>query len=180
MAVIGAAFAAAACGDSLGLIPPSVDNFVDTTTLYALQGTDVGTPSAYDIVNRTPSHTQLGEPFDFAFDIDSAGRAVLYPAALLGRETGAGLQLSDVPFDSLSRAPADGYVTDSVLPIGPDVTFVARSRSSAQLCVFLGSLPRYGKFRVLSLDPATRSVRLEVLVDLNCGYRSLEPGLPDS
>jgi hypothetical protein len=31
---------------------------------------------------------------------------------------------------------------------------------------------------VLGVDPATRSIRLETLVDQNCGYRNLEPGLP--
>jgi hypothetical protein len=41
-------------------------------------------------------------------------------------------------------------------------------------------LPRYGKFQVLAIDPAQRTVTLEFLIDRNCGYRGLEPGLPDS
>jgi hypothetical protein len=41
-------------------------------------------------------------------------------------------------------------------------------------------LPRYGKFRVLDLNIEERSVTLELLVDVNCGYRGLEPGFPSS
>jgi len=42
----------------------------------------------------------------------------------------------------------------------------------------VGALPRYGKFQVLSLDPVARSVTFQTLVNQNCGYRSLRPGIP--
>jgi hypothetical protein len=41
-------------------------------------------------------------------------------------------------------------------------------------------VPRYGKFHVLALDPTERTVTLEHLINLNCGYRSLTPGTPES
>ena len=123
---------------------------------------------------------EMGEPFDFAFDIDSTGAAVLKPSGLLGIVTAAGLLAPDKPYDELDRAPLDGYVSDSVFHLADGTVFVARSRSSSQFCSYLGSLPRYGKFRVLELNMVERFVRLETLVDLNCGYRNLEEGVPTS
>ena len=72
------------------------------------------------------------------------------------------------------------YEIDSALLVTPGTVFLARSRSSSVLCSFLGSLARYGKFHVLDIDTGNRSVTLELLVDLNCGFRGLEPGIPTS
>jgi hypothetical protein len=62
----------------------------------------------------------------------------------------------------------------------PGTLFVIRSRSSNVQCAFSGGLPRYGKFHVLGVDLVARTVTLEMLVDLNCGYRGLEPGIPEA
>ncbi len=175
-----ALWGAVACGDSLGLPPASFPNFVDTVTLFALRGTPITTPSAYDILTRTAARTDTGAVFDFAFDFDSTGAAVLFPAGVLGLPPEAGLQLSTETFESIVRAPTDEYVVDSVLTISVGNVFIGRSRNSAVLCVFLGALPRYGKFRVLDVNRQDRTVTLESLVDLNCGFRGLEPGFPTS
>ena len=58
--------------------------------------------------------------------------------------------------------------------------FVIRSRPFIVGCELTGELPRYGKFHVLAVDPVARSLKLETLVNQNCGYRSLEPGLPST
>ncbi|MCH8935034.1 MAG: hypothetical protein IIB90_04880, partial [Gemmatimonadetes bacterium] len=53
------------------------------------------------------------------------------------------------------------------------------SRMTALGCVFfLGQLPRYGKFHVLELNLETRQITLENLVNVNCGFRGLESGIP--
>lgn len=170
----------AACGDSLGLPPPSFPNVVDTTILFALRGTSIASPSAYDIVAQSVARTELGEPFDFAFDIDSTGVPLIFPSSVLGLTSQAGLQVFTVPFDSVITAPTEGFVADSAIRVEEQTVFVARSRSSTQFCTFLGPLPRYGKFRVLVVDFAERSITLETLVNANCGFRGLEPGLPPS
>jgi hypothetical protein len=36
----------------------------------------------------------------------------------------------------------------------------------------------YGKLHILSIDVPTRTVTYEVMVDQNCGYIALTPGLP--
>lgn len=171
---------AAACGDSLGLPPAQFTNKVDTTTLFALTGTDISAPSGYDVVTRVRTRTDLDEPFDFAFDLDPSGRALIIPPQVLGKPTDAGLQLSDLPFGEIQSAPLEGYQADSAQTVAVGTVYIVRSRLAAELCVFLGSLPRYGKFRVLAVDLQARTITLELLVNQNCGFRGLEPGVPTS
>jgi len=167
-----------ACGTGTTLPPPRIENLVDTTTLYALSGTSIHLPSGFDVVSGTAVRTDRDYPLDFAFDLDTAGTATLWPAGMLGLIGTPGLLRSDQAFADVLSAPLDGYVSDSLLIVDEGAVFVARSRASSSLCTLSSSLPRYGKFHVLAIDRQARSVTLEFLVDQNCGYRGLEPGLP--
>jgi hypothetical protein len=169
--------ATAACDDPLALPIASVTNVVDTVTLYALRGTSVVLPSGYDLPTKRATRTDLGG-FDFAFDIQPAGQPVVYPAGALGLAKDPGVILSQQAFDAVTSAPTSGYVDSLPISVPPGTVFVVRSRPAAAGCLATGSLPLYGKFRVLSVDPAQRSVMLEALVNQNCGYRSLQPGAP--
>lgn len=175
---VTAAAVLTACNNPLALPPPLFTNSVDTATIYALQGTDVTAPSAYDVVSGKVARTDLAQPFDFAFDIDSAGTPILYPEGALGISPDAGIAIMSQAFDSITTAPSTTYQADSTVAIEQGTVFVVRSRVAAQNCSISGSLPRYGKFRVLGIDRSARSLTFEMLVDLNCGYRSLEPGTP--
>jgi hypothetical protein len=168
--------AAAACGSGQTAIYP---NYVDTLTMYALNGTPIRTPSAYSMLDLAMVGTDTTGAFDFAFDIDSAGRPVIYPSGVLGLSPTPGLQQTSTPFANLHTAPTDGYVADSALPLDTGSVFLARSRSATLSCLYL-SVPRYGKFHVLAIDKTQRTMTLEGLVDLNCGYHNLDPGLPGS
>jgi hypothetical protein len=172
--------AATACGDTTGLLPAVFTNVVDTVTLAALRGTPIAEPSGIDMVLGTLTRTEQGQPFDFVFDIDSVGNAVLLPAGLLGFQAQAGWRESTQEFDQITSAPTEDYTRDSPLALVVGDVFLGRSRNASTGCTYLGSLPRYGKFRVLELDTQERSVTLELLLNLNCGYRGLEPGVPES
>ncbi len=169
-----------ACSDSTGLLPPVFPNTVDTVTLAALRDTPVSIPSAYDMVFVSRARTDLGQPFDFAFNIDSAGSPVILPAGLLGFQMEAAWRRSSREFAQIASAPTEDYTPDEPLTVALGDVFLARSRNSSSGCGYLGSLPRYGKFRVLDLNVEERSITLEMLVDVNCGYRGLEPGFPSS
>jgi hypothetical protein len=173
------AVAAVACDDT-GLIPASFPNSVDTVTLYALRGTPIPTTSAFDIAYGLAARTDEGDAFDFAFDIDSLRAGTILPAGALGLAPQAGLQLSDKTFEEVDEAPYDDYLVDSVLTVSVGDVFIGRSRNTSGNCYYLGSLPRYGKFHVLELNNQDRTVTLEYLVNVNCGYRKLEPGFPTS
>jgi len=157
-----------------------VDNVVDTLTLYALRQTSIRLPSAYDMIQKRAVRTDNTPEFDFAFDVAADGTPLIYPRGALGLSADPGvLLMAGKTFDEVRRAPDSGYRADSALAVKAGDVFVARSRISSVLCLFV-SVPRYGKFHVLSIDAAERRIVLESLVDLNCGYRSLEPGLPGS
>jgi hypothetical protein len=169
---------AAACSNPNALPIAQFTNVVDTTTLYALTGTSIGLPSGYDGVAGVAARTDLNIGFDFAIDIDTTGQLVLYPIGVLGLTKDAGILMQSLEFDAVSSAPLDGYVQDSTVVAAPGSVFVLKSRVSTSLCT-AGALPRYGKFHVLGVDAQARSATFEVLMDLNCGYRDLVPGIPE-
>ncbi len=172
--------ASVGCGGDLGFPPAAFENEIDTLVLAALTGTPVNVPSGYDLVAARRARTDLNEEFDFAFEIDSTDTGALLTSTLVGRRTEAGIVPLNVPFDSIFTAPEEGYVTDSVVTVGAGDTFVARSRFTLTGCTVAASLPRYGKFEVLAIDLQERTVEFKMLVNVNCGYRDLEPGIPTS
>ncbi|HJS42563.1 MAG TPA: hypothetical protein VJ755_03760 [Gemmatimonadales bacterium] len=183
---VAAALVVVGCGDVPGLPAAIYPNRTDSlVSVYALTGTPVTSPSGYLIVDRRVVRTDIiGATFDFVFDIDSLGRAVLFPtgAVNLGRQSGA--QISSLPFDSLRSAPSGGYQVDSavVLTIGSVVALHSRS---VQCSFDFQPVHNYfAKLLVLDIDttsgPTGRRIDLRVLTNINCGYRGLEPGLPRS
>jgi hypothetical protein len=167
----------AACSETNLLPSPIFQNAVDSSTMYALSSTELGTPSGFDLFRGQPVRPELGEPFDFVVDF-ADGQAQLQPGQVIGVQQEAGYLVVNEPFDAIPEAPVDEYISDSALVLTPALVFVMRSRINRLNCSVFVQLPHYGKFRVLSVDTAARSVTFEHLVNLNCGYRDLEVGLP--
>ena len=170
--------AIASCGNPLGLPPAFISNTVDTVSLYALSGTPVSLPSGYSIIGQSAIRTDQGLPFDFAFDIDSTGQAVLLPTGALRLGKQSGLQISTQPFDSIKLAPTSNYNLDSAQVV--DSNSVLILHSSSVTCSFNIPAVYYAKLHVLAIDttPNVRRIEFEILNDLNCGYRGLEVGVP--
>ncbi len=165
-----------ACGE-LTLGPPNFENQVDTLLLHAIRGTDIQEPSGVDVAQSQRVLVDRSW-FDFAVDVEEGGVARVYTAGALGLPPESGILVSNQAFDQIHTAPLDGYRNDTVVTVIPGSVFVIRSRTSLIGCIGFVGLPRYGKFRVLDVDPDARTVQFETLVNLNCGYRDLEPGLP--
>ncbi len=178
--VLGAVLFSSGCDNTLALPPATVANVKDTVTLHALLGTPISLPSGFDVVLRQTARTdRQNEGFDIAFDIDEQNRALILTTGALGLSVQSGIQMSDRAFDDITIAPLADYEREVPLTVEVGSVFIVRSRPSASGCVFfLGQLPRYGKFKVLSLDVPTRQITLENLVNVNCGYRNLEVGIP--
>src|SRR5437879_12775415 len=88
MGVPNSAYSDTLLSTTLGLPAPIIPNVVDSSvSLYALFGTPISSPSAYDIklrsVGRQLVRTDQTPAVDFAFNLDSSGHAVSMP-------TGAG------------------------------------------------------------------------------------------
>jgi hypothetical protein len=166
----------AACGDEL--FPASFENFEDEVELGALFGTAPPIPSAYSIADARTVRTDLSASFDFAYVMDAAGKHFLVPIDALGlgsSSSNPGLLKSTDAFASITSAPSDGYVTSDSLEVAVGDVLVGRSR----LACFLG-VPQYAKIEVLAIDAPNKTIRLKVLANINCGYRSLSPGIPTS
>lgn len=166
----------AACDNTTGLLPPNTANVVDTISLFALDGTPVAAPSGYRLSDGAVVRTDQAIDIDFAFNITPAGQAVLLPTGALGLGRLSGIQTQSVPFDAITTAPNGQYVDTLPVAIDSGSVVVVHSRPIGT-CV-VGIVFLYGKFEVLAIDTTARRVDLRVLVDQNCGYRSLEPGLP--
>ena len=175
--VVAALAVVAACGDnSLGLPAARYNNVVDSVSLWALDGTPLNTPSAYSISGRVAVRTDQTTGFDFAFNITPSGAAVLLPTAALGLGKASGILLPAKPFDSITVAPTTGYQDSTAVAVDSGATAVLRSRPISS-CV-VGTVYLYAKLQVLRVDTVARRIDYNILVDQNCGYRGLEPGIP--
>jgi hypothetical protein len=170
-----AATAAVACSDDDSLADPTDENMVDTLAIGSLTGTPITTPSGF-AVEVGPVRTDLDAGFDFAYNIEAGGRRVFIPRAELGLPSATtadpGLQRRDEAFDAIVVARSNGYVTDEAVPIEVGERYMVRSRVACPQ-----SVPRYAKLEILAFEDSM--VTFKVLANRNCGYKGLEPGLPD-
>ena len=168
-----------ACGGEDNLPDPTSQNLVDTVTVGSLTDTPITTASGFS-VSAGAIRTDLDPGFDFAYDIEGppeTGRKVILPRAVLGiTSTGSaepGVMRREEAFDDIHIAPSNGYVTDSAVTVALGERYVIRSRVVCDLGV-----PIYAKVEIIGFED--NSLVLKRLKNVNCGYRSLEPGLPDS
>ncbi len=176
LGALSALTALAACGTTTGLPPAHIVNVVDTVSLYALDGTPLTAPSAYDVELLRTVRTDVTTAYDFIFNIDTAGRALLLPTGAAGLGKQSGLRVESVSFDAVTDAPTSGYVDSTAVAVDSGTVAVVRSRPiqcSFGVVVFL-----YAKIEVLKIDRVARRLDFRILADLNCGYRQLQPGLP--
>jgi hypothetical protein len=170
---------AAACSDSNGLPAATLTNVERADTLYSLIGTPVATPSGYALEGARRIRTDQTDAFDFAYNVESDGRHVFIPRAALGIDTAntvnPGFQARTETFEAIRAAPSNSYVTDRVVPIAIGDRYVVRSRVTCAIGV-----PKYAKLEIVSFDDVARTVAFRILIDDNCGFRGLEPGLPNS
>ena len=174
----------AACSDPNELPPPSETNVIDTIALFSLDGTPVSKASGFAVELGQPVRTDIFSAFDFVFTVDPQGRPLLVPARAAGMPASSldpglipqGTAVGGLQFDQITVAPFDGYVTEDSLEAAVGNTYVVRSRVICALGV-----PRYAKIEILELNlaPDTLRMSLKLLDNFNCGYRGLEPGLPD-
>jgi hypothetical protein len=173
-----AGLALTACSDPR-LPPPSFRNTVDTVTIFAVTGTPLHLPSGYAMIEARPVRLDQSTNADFAFQITPEGRRVLLPGWVIGHPglggLDPGLQKTTLSFDAIRTGATSGYISRDTIDIAAGDVFFLRSRI-APGC-FL-NLPYYGKMQVLRIEPNERRVVLQLLINFNCGYRSLEEGLP--
>ena len=184
---VAAALAAAAvvgCSDPVGL---RADRSVITEglTVYAHTGTPPSFPSALYSPQPAVVRPTGSFAFDIVFDIDAAGKVVLYPVQLVGDVSLVGRRVgmlrSSTPFADLRRAPDSGYQFDSAFVINPRETVALIAPHGGQEDICFGnfiSTDIFSKVMVDSVNVADRLIYFKVTVDPNCGFKSFETGIP--
>lgn len=183
---LAAAGAVSACDDPLGLRASIAVSF-DTLSVYAMTGTPVTYPSAYDVGNGTLARVTSQIAFDVAFDLTSDGKVKLLPARQVAasRDLGGlviqgsprvGLQAMPGTFESITRAPGGNYTYDSTLVVSTGQPVAIEV--SSDICQFSLSSLVYAKLVVDSVNVNSRQLHFRSAVDPNCGFRSLQPGVP--
>ena len=171
--------ALAACSDSNGLPDATLTNVELSQTLYALQGTPVATASGFAIEGGRTIRTDISDQFDFAYNVEPDGSHVFLPRAALGIDptnpVNPGFLARTESFEAIKSAPSNGYISDRPVPIAVGERYIIRSRVTCTIGV-----PKYGKVEIVSFDDVARTVTFRVLVDDNCGFKGLEPGLPNN
>lgn len=173
---------AAACSDPNAIPNASLKNELDTLTLWSLEKGPLNKPTAYSLSARNGVRTwEAGTNFEFLFSVDTAGNPRLIPLGALGlTSTGSvkpGLIRSSLVFDSMVKAPQNGYLTTDTIPIANGDRFFVRT--AVNTCALLG-VPLYGRLEILNIDIAASTVQFRVVGDQNCGYRGLRLGIPGS
>jgi hypothetical protein len=174
-----------ACGDP-NAPRATFENYADTLALYTLNDAPRGAPAAIRLLagagGSAARPVDASFSFDLAVDIDAGNRPVLYPvravaAPFLGRHR-VGIRRTNDAFDSILRAPDDGYVYDSVAVVSVGEVVLIQSSDPEACSVFFSGVI-YGKMIVDSIDVSNRRVYTRLTADPNCGFRSLVvPGVP--
>lgn len=171
--------AVGACGDPLSLPPATVENRIDTLRLYSASRSPIYQHSAYLMSARASARLDQLVTFDFIYDTDGTGGHFLVPYAAATNTTQSqrlpGFQPTDTEFDAIDEGQQTGYVTNERISITPGDIFYVRSAVSSACPI---GLPFYGKLEVLGFDEDTQAVIFRFLININCGYRGLELGIP--
>jgi hypothetical protein len=179
-AVLAGTLLVGACGDPVRVDARS-GTFTDTLTAYALTGTPASFPTALNSYARQVLRIDGDFAFDVAFDIQPDGKAVIFPVGAIGGSYAVnrrvGVQLSSSTFEALVRAPGGTYEYEDALIVTPPAV-IALEMTNPAICQFEFSQVMYAKVSVDSVKTGTRQLFLRQLIDPNCGFRSLAPGVP--
>lgn len=172
---------AGACGDFTG-VPASLSTLTDSGTVFALNGAPTGAPTALHLFSGSRLAADASFFFDIAFDIDASGNPVILPqrvvASGLAPSHSVGLQLVDVDFNTLDRAPKNGYRADTSLVTRIGKTVAIQSFDSNACGISVSGTSIVAKLVVLSIDRDARKLSIQFTVDPNCGFLSFAPGVP--
>ena len=168
-----------ACGDPLSLPPASIANREDTLKMYSVGQSPIHLPSAFVIIARQPARLDQLVNFDWVYQTDNTGGRWFVPFAAVAPTPQTlrlpGLLPTETAFESITVAEQVGYITHDSIPLTVGKVLYVRSAVDGSCGI---GLPYYGKLRVLGFNDEERSVRFRILINLNCGYRGLELGLP--
>ncbi len=180
LAALALAFGAAACEDPFQLQAsnPNADAFFE---IWAMSGAPAAFPSGLLVAQTTVVRLDAEGSFDLAFDIDADGRLMVWPVTSvvspIAGSRAIAFQRATGVYNALLEAPKSGWTNDTLLVVNVGEAFFAKV--TTQYCQYDLRQDIYAKFLVDSIIPAERRIRLSARVNPNCGFRSLELGVPE-
>lgn len=182
LALLACASMLTACGDP-NLLRAQLPTVPDTYDVFALTGTPAEYPSGINTYVRSTVRVDGNANFDVALDIDDAGKVIVYPVqkvvSSLTSSRRVGLRKVDGTFESVTIAPSGTYADSSIASSPGDVIVVQSVRNGVNdACQFDISPYIYTKLAIDSVSHATRIIRVQAVLDPNCGFRSFESGIP--
>jgi hypothetical protein len=183
VALAAALAAGAACNDPV-TNTATLEVASGSLVVTALTGTAPNARSALQL-RLAPTvaspETLSDNDYHVVLDINAAGRPVVYPGVLVSRAAArrASIRRVNAPYDSLTRAPTDGYSADSALVVAPgEVVGVQLAGGGGGECAFTGRPYFYSKIVVDSVRLRDRLLFVRATTNPNCGFRSFAPGVP--
>ena len=180
------ATAAAACGDPFAVKAP-YQTVTDSFAISALTRTPSSARALWRIGDFLRYRLDsVGAQFDIGFDIDAAGRVLVYPARTIAKPPPGtsvapqlvGLQGSTAVYATVDRAPDSGYTLDTAIVVTKGQTVFVRSTSSFCATQTTGGTLLYAKFIVDSINPVTRELLVRTTFQPSCNFRSFATGIP--
>lgn len=168
-----------ACGDPLSLPPAQLENRTDTLLLYSVGQSPIHFPSAFVMLSRQTARLDQLVSFDFVYGTDDAGGRYFLPFAAVAPTAQTtrlpGFLATESGFDAIEVAEQVGYITHDTIPIRVGEVLYVRSTVDPNCGI---GVPYYGKLQVLGFNDEQHSVQFRILINVNCGYRGLELGIP--
>ena len=182
LALIACASTLTACDDP-NLLQAQLATVADTYDVFALTGTPASFPSGINTYIRSTVRVDGNANFDVAFDIDDSGKVIVYPVqkvvSSLTSSRRVGLRRVDGAFASVTIAPSGTYADSSIVALPGEVIVLQSMRNGASdACQFDISPYIYTKLTIDSLSLVSRAIRVQTVLDPNCGFRSFESGIP--
>lgn len=179
----------AACGSPTET-PAGNATIADTNSVYALTGAPPSAPTGVNDSFPKPVRAVPTEAVDIVFDIVGTQAIVLPTKLVFASQYFGALLASTQPYNAMTAAPTCCYADTIALNITAGTTFYVQSFNLA--CRNQGVVNRryiYAKFIIDSINytpydaianPSGRTIWYRMVTDPNCGFTSLEPGIPSS
>jgi hypothetical protein len=155
----------------------------DTLTAYSLNTALPYQPTAFDLATNSLVVPDGTLQFDFALNLEKSGAIVIYPPKLVVTALGAprvvGLEIMYQAFNAITIANHTGYEFNDSLLVNPGQVFeVVTQNTTACVAVNISSQELlYGKFIVDSVNVPLGTIHFRAVVDPNCDYDTLVPGV---
>ncbi len=155
----------------------------DTLVAFSINHSLAQQPSAFDLATNLLVVPDGTLAFDIVFDLDPAGRPIIFPAKLIGTVLGSprivGIQNMDQSFESITIAEHSGYNFNDpdTVSVGTVFEVVSQNGTACVAVSITSQQALYSKFVIDSVDVPTGRVFFRAVVDPNCDYDTLVPGI---